>query len=393
MFWGLLWLGSLVASGVNDFVHNECETKYVAYTAYGGEQIYMVKGRYKVDSEWLISQYKYDEYGHPHQLLVGAKSGKLYRDLYDRQICEKEYSNWTSKNEAIKEGKYAYSKYSPEFDRELPTDVANDKPIAAIFHFRRPARKGDIHGYRKFYLSDEVYGELQNIVKKRYPPYPGQFNFNMMNKIKTGDWGVPITQDEYDFIKDKFCGSGYSCAYWIDDIELRNKLGTKEDPYHEKTMRIERERLNKMEKEIYETEAMIRKRYEGLRFYILGNYDNKMRVLNPEDYGGKQTLTFHHRKRFLTPENLYINYNKPEIIADVDKELYTFNESVTYYSEVTGKLIVNTYEEYDLGVSLDTINKTAFELYFEDVTEKYIQDKIKDQKLAIEIRYSKGEKD
>ena len=58
MFWGLLWLGSLVASGVNDFVHNECETKYVAYTAYGGEQIYMVKGRYKVDSEWLISQYK-----------------------------------------------------------------------------------------------------------------------------------------------------------------------------------------------------------------------------------------------------------------------------------------------------------------------------------------------
>ena len=84
--------------------------------------------------------------------------------------------NQESLNESKRFGYLAYKKYDPYYKKEIPIEISTGKPIACVYKESCYGFEMQQPRYRKFYL-------------KGHPSEP--------TNTASGDWGVPIAEDEY----------------------------------------------------------------------------------------------------------------------------------------------------------------------------------------------------
>lgn len=120
-----------------------------------------------------------DANGVPLYSTVGVTSSHVYDTRYGRgtqQLFER--SEWW-KQENIKYGYLAYMQFNPYFERSVLTEISTGRTITCLF-------KNEFHGeygknqYRKWYFRPECQGKYD------------------YNKTVDGDYGIPITKEEYD---------------------------------------------------------------------------------------------------------------------------------------------------------------------------------------------------
>lgn len=123
------------------------------------------------NGEKIVSDVGYRQDGRVYTKYVGQRTGKVYIDPeveYQKRVAIK---NEEAKKRAIEMGRLAYLKYDTIRKTEVTCEIATDKYIACL--------RGKSDGtYYKFYLPDS---ELHSLMR-----------------IKEGDEGIQITQEEYD---------------------------------------------------------------------------------------------------------------------------------------------------------------------------------------------------
>lgn len=355
MLASLLFFGAVAVSGIKYAYRNNKDLSKPFSSTNKGEPLYMgLDGRWRSRSEKLVWKSQPDQFGNHHNLLVGERSGKVYEDSHDNQLRYLNTYDEKHKRKAIQNNELVYMKHDDRFGMELPVEIKTGEIIAAYQH----VNYRDVNCYRKFYLEHDIHKVCDD---PRYTPdqywclsLPLNCRYD---ESKKGDWGIPITQEEYMKLKRyaRTAGSGSS------DNEIWYKIGTKEDPYYEESVRIEEQRKKDIERQV-------RKDFEGDTFYCIAMKMNKSEYydrycydnnIKPEDYGGNRKIRI---RKFIKDEDF--KFSRPDVMLDSNGKFWYYEDMREWICEK---------KKCDLEVTKDTIDDTFFQLCFKDVTEEYIQ--------------------
>ena len=147
-----------------------------------------------------------DNYGHRHTLTIGKNSKKIYEDSHDYFLYDQKVKSVEDWYKAIKDGLLAYNKYTDVICTFIKTEIATDKPIAALY---KNTSKGI---FRKFYLKKSIQVET-GLTKSIYS--------------LDGDFGIPISYDDYNRLNIDY---KTGCQYFsFINRDICNKIGTEED--------------------------------------------------------------------------------------------------------------------------------------------------------------------
>ena len=348
MLASLLFFGAVAVSGIKYAYRNSKDLSKPFSSTNKGEPLYMgLDGRWRSRSEKLVWKSQPDQFGNDHNLLVGERSGKVYEDSHDNQLRYLNIYDEKNKREAIQNNELVYMKHDDRFGKEVPVELKTGEIIAAYYHMGYR----DVNSYRKFYLEHDIHkvSDDPRHTPDKYWCLNLPLNYRS-DQSKKGDWGIPITQEEYEKLKLHARGA----SSYPDDNKIREKIGTKEDPYYEQSIKIEEQRKKDIEKKV-------RKEFEGDTFYCIVTDDEKISrklKLAPEDYGGNKFLSFRSfYKKFELKD-------RPDVMLDNNGKFWYYNYALDW---------VCNKKECDLGVTKDTIDDTVFQLCFKDVTEEYMQ--------------------
>lgn len=237
----LIFLGALAYSGITCAIDNHRDMSKPDYELKNGTPVYRDrKGREYINGERVSSRLEYDEYGNSHCYKVGVSSKKIYNDSFDDDMARAREWDEKDKEKHIKWGDAAYSKYDPRFKARITTEISTGKEIAVLYSNMNK----DI--YRKFYHPSG------RDLPLHHPKYDSM----------EGDWGIPISRDEY-----KKLNIGDGSHGHVPDYEIFNKIGTEEDPYYEESIRMAEEQKRKDIESIKErmpdaTEKKIMEQYD-----------------------------------------------------------------------------------------------------------------------------------
>lgn len=365
MLASLLFFGAVAVSGIKYAYRNSKDLSKPFSSTNKGEPLYMgLDGRWRSRSEKLVWKSQPDQFGNDHNLLVGERSGKVYEDSHDNQLRYLNIYDEKNKREAIQNNELVYMKHDDRFGKEVPVELKTGEIIAAYYHVGHR----DVNSYRKFYLEHNIHkvSDDPRHTPDKYWCLNLPLNYRS-DQSKKGDWGIPITQEEYEKLKLHARGAS-SCP---DDNKIWKKIGTKEDPYYEQSIKIEDQRKKNIERHV-------RKDFDGCIFYCVVLKMNKFEYydrycydnnIEPKDYGGNRKI---HIKKFIEDEDF--DFHRPDVMLDS-------NEKFWYYEDIR-EWICNK-KNCDLEVTKDTIDDTVFQLCFKDVTEEWIQKEI-ERRIAID---------
>ena len=359
MLASLLFFGAVAVSGIKYVYRNNKDLSKPFSSTNKGEPLYMgLDGRWRSRSEKLVWKSQPDQFGNHHNLLVGERSGKVYEDSHDNQLRYLNTYDEKHKRKAIQNNELVYMKHDDRFGMEVPVELKTGEIIAAYYHVNHR----DVNFYRKFYLEHDIHKVCDD---PRYTP-DQYWCLNLplnyrSNEAKKGDWGIPITQEEYRKLKIHALGASSSPGF--KNYNMWDKFGTKEDPYYEESVRIEEQRKKDIERQV-------RKDFDGDTFYCVGSEDigyGSSRYLKPEEYGGNRGLN-------LRSFDQWFKLGRPDVMLDNDGKFWYYNDM---YDWILDK------KKCDMEVTKDTIDDTFFQLCFKDVTEEWIQEEIK-RRIAID---------
>ena len=172
-----------------------------------GTPVYLnLHGGKIIHGENCIEKSYVDDYGHRHTLTIGKNSKKIYEDSHDCFLYDQKVKSVEKWYKANKDGLLAYNKYNDVIGTFIKTEIATDKPIAALY---KDTSKGI---FRKFYLKNN--SQINTIALKQI--------FSLPN-----DYGIPISYDDYNRlnIENEICSIYFSYV----NKEVYELIGTKED--------------------------------------------------------------------------------------------------------------------------------------------------------------------
>ena len=112
---------------------------------------------------------------------VGVKSGRVYKTSYDGRTQRMFDISEQNKQMEIERGNLAYLQYNPYFGRHVTTEIATGKVITCLYEGKDPETGKMV--YKKWYFRPEC-----------------QDKYDWRNTTK-GDYGIDITEDEYEKLK------------------------------------------------------------------------------------------------------------------------------------------------------------------------------------------------
>lgn len=182
MLAALLFGAAIVVSGVcafKDDVSTKASSRRVDEK--GNVHYYDRKGQDYINGEKVIDTWFYDKDHNFHPVKKGANTGKIYQDKYQDTMDRLARESLENKKQAIEWGYLGYEKYIPQTQCWGFAEVSTDKIIACLFGVGKV--------YRKFYWSGI-----------------GTCKADIVHFAK-GDYGVPISKEEYEGL-DKSFGRG-----------------------------------------------------------------------------------------------------------------------------------------------------------------------------------------
>lgn len=177
----LLFLGAVGISGICCSVDNYKTKKDTTKIDKNGNITYYDRnGQDYINHEKVYRRTQYGEYNQEHHQIVGVRSGIVYDDDYDRMTKLDRETSERNKRESMARGKLTYDNYDPRFRRKVTTEIGTGKVIACLYKGEN-LKTGEPE-YRKFYVKDN----------------PGKTDYY---KTVPGDFGIIITEEEYDKIQ------------------------------------------------------------------------------------------------------------------------------------------------------------------------------------------------
>ena len=195
LIYGLVYGGAAIGRAVDNHQMKKYSFKYTE----NGEPMWIDrKCNTYINGERVIPKFVRSR---QDLIYVGQRSGKVYFDPQEAKIKRMEKISNENMEHAKEKGKLAYDKWYPQCERMLSTEISTGKPLAYVKAYE--AR----NLYRKFYL-------------KKIPN-----SIHSMIVTEPGDFGVPISKEEYE--KLKYIGDHYGCL----DTATIYAFGTDKDPY------------------------------------------------------------------------------------------------------------------------------------------------------------------
>nr|DAE28966.1 MAG TPA: hypothetical protein [virus sp. ctmTa7] len=194
MLAALLFGAAIVVSGVcafKDDVSTKASSRRIDEK--GNVHYYDRKGQDYINGEKVIDTWFYDKDHNFHPVKKGANTGKIYQDKYQDNMDRLARESLENKKRAIKGGYLGYVKYIPQTKCWGFAEVSTDKIIACLFGVGKV--------YRKFYWSGI-----------------GTCEADIVHFAK-GDYGVPISKEEYENLKKNF-GDTYTASWPFSDDEV-----------------------------------------------------------------------------------------------------------------------------------------------------------------------------
>nr|DAU18390.1 MAG TPA: hypothetical protein [Bacteriophage sp.] len=193
MLAALLFGAAIVVSGVcafKDDVVTKADSRKIDDK--GRVTYYDRRGNKYINGEKVIDTWFYDKDHNFHAVKKGANTGTIYQDKYQDSLDRCNNASLENKRKAIEWGHLGYEKYIPRLDCYGFAEVSTDKIIACLFNV------GNV--YRKFYWDGT-----------------GNTQFHIKDTAK-GDYGIPITKEEYEGLYSSFGRLKASC--WPSDKEV-----------------------------------------------------------------------------------------------------------------------------------------------------------------------------
>lgn len=188
-------LGVRAIGGIHDHIDNMETINRTTQTLSNGRTMYMDNEcRFYIDGEQVYHDGFTDENGKYHEIEVGFKSKKIYRDLFEEECKKYEKQNEENKQKAIKKGMKAYVAYHPRTPCIKPktTEISTGKIIYALTRARNGKSTKEYAAPQKKdgYISDILDG----------------------TGVK-----IPITSEEFDALNDimgsHYVSDDYRCIY------------------------------------------------------------------------------------------------------------------------------------------------------------------------------------
>ena len=197
---GLFIYGALRAvCGIGQAIENKQMKDYSYKIDEKGRPTWIDRqGNSYINGEKVVATY---DYKNQKLVYAGQRTGTVYIDPEQNQNKRMDERSNKEMEDNKRLGLLAYNRWYPQCECELVTEISTGKIIAYIYEFESK------NIYRKFYL--------KHMPESRHS----------MVRTKPGDFGVPISKEEYK--KLRYAGSKYGCL----DTEMIFLIGTDKDPY------------------------------------------------------------------------------------------------------------------------------------------------------------------
>ena len=183
MFGGLLaFLGIYAGSALNALADDVSMMKHSCTVDKDGNIHYIDRlcNEY-INNERVKKVETKDKNGVKLYSTVGVKSGRVYKTSYDGRTQRMFDISEQNKQMEIERGNLAYLQYNPYFGRHVTTEIATGKVITCLYEGKDPETGKMV--YKKWYFRPEC-----------------QDKYDWRNTTK-GDYGIDITEDEYEKLK------------------------------------------------------------------------------------------------------------------------------------------------------------------------------------------------
>lgn len=188
MLGALLFLGALGISGMKA-TYDDYEMKKISQRVdeKGNVHYYDRQCRDYINGERVQRVETQDPNGVTLYSTVGMTTNKVYDTSYGRGMQQLLAMSESNKQDEIKRGRLAYSQFNPYFGQFVTTEIATGRTITCLFAGENK-KTGECF-YKKWYYRPECQGK-----------------YDYRNTVD-GDYGIDITQEEYQKLNIRCGGS------------------------------------------------------------------------------------------------------------------------------------------------------------------------------------------